>query len=65
MLKRLMAKIDKYDLLAIGKLLRATIDEVFERKAIPIKQVVSHLPTIDEFYSMMDEVMGEIKRELV
>ncbi len=52
-----MAKLDSDDLKAIKALIEVTIDE----KELVSKADLSHLPTKDEFYSKMDEVMGELK----
>lgn len=52
-----MAKLDDDDLKAIKTLIDVTIEE----KELVSKTDLSHLPTKDEFYSKMDEVMGELK----
>jgi len=49
--------LDSDDLKAIKGLIETTIEE----KELVTKSDVSHLPTKDEFYSKMDEVMGELK----
>jgi hypothetical protein len=56
-----MAKLDDDDLKAIKGLIEVTIDEAIEEKGVVTKQDISHLPTKEEFYSKMDEVMGELK----
>ena len=56
-----MAKLDNEDLKAIKDLIEVTIEEVIERKELVTKDYLSHLPTKDEFYTKMDEVMGELK----
>jgi hypothetical protein len=56
-----MAALDNNDLRAIKQLMEVTIDEAIETKGLVIKEDMSHLPTKDEFYSKMDEVMGELK----
>ena len=56
-----MATLDKDDLKAIQGLIQVTVEEVFETKGLVAKEDISHLPTKDEFYSKMDEVMGELK----
>jgi hypothetical protein len=48
------------DLEAIKGLIKVTIDEAMEDKLVT-KEDISHLPTKDEFYGKMDEVMGELK----
>ena len=55
-----MATLDKDDLKAIQGLMEITIDEAIEAKLVT-KEDISHLPTKDEFYSKMDEVVGELK----
>jgi len=55
-----MATLDNDDLKAIKNLMEVTIDEAVEEKLVT-KEDISHLPTKDEFYSKMDEVMGELK----
>jgi hypothetical protein len=55
-----MATLDKDDLKAIQGLIEVTIDEAIEQKLVT-KEDISHLPTKDEFYEKMDEVMGELK----
>jgi hypothetical protein len=57
MLKSSMATLDNDDLKAIKALIEVTIDE----KELVTKSDISHLPTKDEFYEKMDEVMGELK----
>ena len=56
-----MATLDNEDLKAIKDLLEVTIGEVIERKEVVTKDQVGNLPTKDEFYVKMDEVMGELK----
>ena len=53
-----MSKLDANDLKAIKTLMDATFDEKFDER---LGEKLSHLPTKDEFYSKMDEVMGELK----
>jgi hypothetical protein len=55
-----MATLDNDDLKAIKNLMEVTIDEAVEEKLVT-KDDISHLPTKDEFYGKMDEVMGELK----
>ena len=55
-----MATLDNEDLKAIKNLMEVTIDEAVEEKLVT-KSDISHLPTKDEFYTKMDEVMGELK----
>jgi hypothetical protein len=52
-----MAKLDADDLKAIKGLIEVTIDE----KELVTKSDISHLPTKDEFFTKMDEVVGELK----
>ena len=56
-----MATLDNDDLKAIKNLMEVTIDEAIDSKGLVTKENVSHLPTKDEFYTKMDEVMGELK----
>jgi hypothetical protein len=56
-----MATLDNDDFKALKNLMEVTIDEVIETKGLVTKDDVSHLPTKDEFYGKMDEVMGELK----
>ncbi|HEY3310335.1 MAG TPA: hypothetical protein VGK00_01735 [Anaerolineales bacterium] len=56
-----MATLDNDDLKAIKGLLEVTIDEAIETKALVTKDDIGHLPTKDEFYGKMDDVMGELK----
>jgi hypothetical protein len=55
-----MAILADDDLQAIKGLIKVTIDEAIEEKLVT-KDDISHLPTKDEFYTKMDEVMGELK----
>jgi len=55
-----IATLDNDDLKAIKNLMEVTIDEDVEEKLVT-KDHISHLPTKDEFYNKMDEVMGELK----
>jgi hypothetical protein len=56
-----MAKLDSDDLKAIKELIEVTVEDVIEKKELVTKADISHLPTKDEFYGKMDEVMGELK----
>jgi len=56
-----MATLDNDDLKAIAGLIKVTVDEVIETKGLVTREDISHLPTKDEFYTKMDEVMGELK----
>lgn len=56
-----MAVLGDDDLKAIKDLVEVTVDEVLEKREVVTKKDISHLPTKDEFYSKMDEVMGELK----
>jgi hypothetical protein len=53
-----MATLDNDDIKAIKTLIEVTFDEQFDER---LDEKLSHLPTKDEFYGKMDEVMGEIK----
>jgi hypothetical protein len=53
-----MATLDGEDLNAIKQLIEVTLDEKLDGK---LDAKISHLPTKDEFYGKMDEVMGELK----
>jgi len=55
-----MAKLDSDDLKAITGLIEVVIDEAIESKLVT-KEDISHLPTKDEFYAKMDEVVGELR----
>ena len=55
-----MAKLDSDDIKAIKGLIEVTIDEAIETKLVT-KEDLSLLPTKDEFYTKMDEVVGELK----
>ena len=56
-----MAKLDNDDLKAIKELIEVTVEDVIEKKELVTKADLSYLPTKDEFYGKMDEVMGELK----
>ena len=56
-----MGKLDDSDLKAIKGLMDVTIDEAIEKKGLVTKSDLTHLPTKDEFYEKMDEIMGELK----
>jgi len=56
-----MATLDNDDLKALKGLIEVTLDDVIETKGLVTKEDISHLPTKDEFYTKMDEVMGELK----
>ena len=53
-----MATLDDQDLKAIKGLIEVTLDEKLDEK---LDERLSFLPTKDEFYGKMDEVMGELK----
>jgi hypothetical protein len=53
-----MSTLDNDDLKAIKTLIEVTFDEQFDER---LDEKLSHLPTKDEFYGKMDEVMGELK----
>jgi hypothetical protein len=53
-----MAKLDGDDVKIIKELIEVTIDEKLDEK---LDDKLGHLPTKDEFYGMMDKVMGELK----
>lgn len=56
-----MARLDNDDFKALKNLMEITIEEVIESKGLVTKDDIGHLPTQDEFYTKMDEVMGELK----
>jgi hypothetical protein len=56
-----MATLDNDDLKTLKDLMQVTIEEAIETKGLVTREDVSHLPTKDEFYAKMDEVMGELK----
>ena len=56
-----MATLDNDDLKAIKSMMEVTIEEAIEKKGLVTKEDISHLPSKDEFYTKMDEVMGELK----
>ena len=56
-----MAKLDDDDLKAIKGFIEVAVDEIVEKKELVTKSDLSHLPTKDEFFGKMDEVMGELK----
>ena len=56
-----MAVLDGNDLKAIKDLIEVTVEDVIEKKELVTKSDISHLPSKDEFYGKMDEVMGELK----
>jgi len=55
-----MATLDTDDLQKIKQLIEVSLGEVIETTLVT-KDDLGHLPTKDEFYSKMDEVMGELK----
>ena len=56
-----MATLDTDDFKALKDLMQVTIEDAIETKGLVTKEDISHLPTKDEFYTKMDEVMGELK----
>jgi hypothetical protein len=56
-----MATLDNEDLKAIKDLMGVAIDDAIENRGLATKDHLGHLPTKDEFYGKMDEVMGELK----
>ena len=56
-----MATLDSDDLKAIEQIIEAKMDVVIENRQLVTKEDLSHLPTKDDFYGKMDEVMGELK----
>ena len=56
-----MATLDGNDLKAIKDLIEVTVEEVIDRKGIAAQDHLGNLPTKDDFYGKMDEVMGELK----
>jgi len=55
-----MATLDTDDLQKIKQLIEVSLGEVIETTLVT-KDDLGHLPTKDEFYGKMDEVMGELK----
>ena len=53
-----MATLDNDDLKAIKDLMEVTFEEKLDEQ---LAEKLSHLPTKDEFYTKMDEVVGELK----
>ena len=51
-------KLGDEDLKAIKGLIEVTLDEKLDEK---LNEKLSHLPSKEEFYGKMDEVMGELK----
>ncbi len=51
-------KLTQADLDAIKDLIGITLDDALEAK---LNEKLSHLPTKEEFYAKMDEVMKELK----
>jgi hypothetical protein len=56
-----MAKLDDDDLKAIKGLIEVAVEEVIDKKEVVTKSDIGHLPTKDESYTKMDEVVGELK----
>ena len=56
-----MATLDNDDFKALKDLMQVTIEDAIETKGLVTKKDISHLPTKDEFYTKMDEVIGELK----
>ena len=56
-----MATLDNDDLNAIKELMEVTIEEAIEKKQLVTNDSIGNLPTKDEFYGKMDELMGELK----
>jgi dsDNA-specific endonuclease/ATPase MutS2 len=55
-----MATLDTDDLQKIKQLIEVSLGEVVETTLVT-KDDLGYLPTKDEFYTKMDEVMGELK----
>ena len=56
-----MAVLDNDDLKAIKNLIEIAVDETIEKNGVVTKKDISHLPTKNEFFVKMDEVVGELK----
>ena len=54
-----MATLDNDDLKALKDMIEVTFEEKLDEK---LDEKLSHLPTKDEFYTKMDEVVGELQR---
>ena len=46
---------------AIREVVKISVDEAIDERELVTKDDLKYLPTKDEFYSKMDEVMGELK----
>ena len=53
-----MSKLDSQDIEAIKGLIEVTIHEKLDEK---LDEKLKYLPTKDEFYETVDDVMGELK----
>ena len=51
----------KQDLNNIQQLMEVVFDQKIEEKGLVTKKDLSHLPTKDDFYNKMDEVVDELK----
>ena len=56
-----MATLDSDDLKAVEQIIEAKVGEVIEKRQLVMKEDLSHLPTKDDFYAKMDEVVGELR----
>ncbi len=56
-----MSTLDNSDLKAIKSLMIETIDEKVEDGALVTRDDISHLPTKDDFYQRMDDLVTEVK----
>ncbi|HEX6269726.1 MAG TPA: hypothetical protein VFZ43_05795 [Anaerolineales bacterium] len=56
-----MATLDVNDLKAIKDLIEVTVEEVIDKKGLATRDHLGNLPTKDEFYGKMDQVMEELK----
>ena len=46
---------------AIKEVVKISVDEAIDERELVTKDDLKYLPTKDEFYPRMDEVMGELK----
>jgi hypothetical protein len=56
-----MAKLDNDDLQSIKDLIEVTVEEVIDRNGLVTQDRIGDLPTKDEFYETMDQVIRGLK----
>ena len=42
-------------------MIEVTVEEVIDRKGVAMKDHIGNVPSKDEFYGKVDEIMGELK----